>query len=72
MAPEIQKTLTSLGADACIADDAHYDTRFQALQVIAGRGDPSDSGRSDGRSESGKQDDRNDRPRRFIPVAAAG
>jgi SulP family sulfate permease len=76
MAPEIQKTLTSLGADACIADDAHYDTRFEALQVIAGRsdghGDHRNSGRSDDHGEGGKQDDRHDRPRRFIPVAATG
>jgi hypothetical protein len=38
MAAEVQHTLTSLGADACIADDAHFATRLDALRVIADRG----------------------------------
>lgn len=37
MATDVQKTLTNLGADETLADDAHYPTRLEALQAIAGR-----------------------------------
>ncbi|MDA8961791.1 SulP family inorganic anion transporter [Congregibacter sp.] len=36
MATDVQKTLTNLGADETLADDAHYPTRLEALQAIAG------------------------------------
>ena len=37
MATDVQKTLTNLGADETLADDAHYPTRLEALHAIAGR-----------------------------------
>ncbi|WOJ92668.1 SulP family inorganic anion transporter [Congregibacter variabilis] len=55
MAQTIQDTLNSLGADESLADDAHYETRLEALQAIADR-----SG-TDGRG----------RPARLVPMAAA-
>ncbi|EED32261.1 low affinity sulfate transporter [gamma proteobacterium NOR5-3] len=37
MATDVQKTLTNLGADETLADDAHYPTRLEALHAIADR-----------------------------------
>jgi SulP family sulfate permease len=39
MAPSIVATLASLNADCCLPGDAHYATRLEALEAIAGKVD---------------------------------
>ena len=39
MVSSVQETLASLGGDTSIADDAHYETRLEALQAAAKRSD---------------------------------
>ena len=55
MAPQVQATLTSLGSDVSIPDEAHYPTRFDALQAIVDRTQPQERPPIT----------------RFVPVAAA-
>jgi SulP family sulfate permease len=45
MAQSIQDTLSSLGSDESLTDDAHYETRFEALQAIAARSGTDERGR---------------------------
>jgi SulP family sulfate permease len=55
MAKPVQDTLTSLGADASIPDDAHFPTRIEALQAIVDRVQP----------------ESRTRPTHLTPIAAA-
>lgn len=43
MDQDVQNTLSNLGADASLTDDAHFPTRLDALQSIAGGSDTGDS-----------------------------
>ncbi|MFK8043796.1 SulP family inorganic anion transporter [Congregibacter sp.] len=46
MAQTIKDTLSSLGSDDSLSDDAHFDTRIEALQEIAGRSGTDERGGS--------------------------
>jgi hypothetical protein len=45
MAPNVMETLSNLNADCCLPGDAHYESRLQALEEIAGRVDASRGGK---------------------------